>query len=163
MEGMQIMSSSEILQFINDHPVFYLATCVDNEPRVRVMRLYRANGDGIIFNTSSKKSLHKQLQANPAVELCFYDDREGMQVRIRGKVHLDESPKVRNEMVENNPVLASVVFSDTDDKLVIYRLRQGRAKVWEMDEDFTLKLMSNVKLSSIWMAMYKGSGAHSTP
>ena len=158
---MQIMTSSEILQFIKDHPVFYLATCVDNEPRVRVMRLYQAGGDGIIFNTSSRKSLHKQLQANPAVELCFYDDREGMQVRVRGKVHLVEDPKVRNEMVEKNPVLAAVVFSRTEETLAIYRLRQGRAKVWKMDEYFQLKLMSNVELSSIWMAMYDGADAHS--
>ncbi|MCD6393056.1 MAG: pyridoxamine 5'-phosphate oxidase family protein [Planctomycetes bacterium] len=155
------MSSSEILQFIKDNPVFYLATCIDNEPRVRVMRLYQAGGDGIIFNTSSRKSLHKQLQANPAVELCFYDDREGMQVRIRGKVQLVEDPKVRNEMVENNPVLAAVVFSRTEEGLAIYRLRKGRAKVWKMDEYFQLKLMSNVELSSIWMAMYDGANAHS--
>ena len=80
------MNSGEILQFIKDRPVFYLATCVDNEPRVRVMRLYRADGDGIIFNTSSRKSLHKQLQANPAVELCFYDDREGWASIMRSAI-----------------------------------------------------------------------------
>ena len=157
------MNSGEILQFIKDHPVFYLATCVGNEPRVRVMRLYRADGDGIIFNTSSRKSLHKQLQANPSVELCFYDDCEGMQVRVRGKVHLVEDPKVRNEMVEKNPVLAAVVFRRTEKGLAIYRLRQGMAKVWKMDEYFQLKLMSNVELSSIWMAMYDGADAHSAP
>ena len=39
----------------------------------------------------------------------------------------------------------------------IYRLRQGGAKVWKMDEYFQLKLMSNVELSSIWMAMYDGA------
>lgn len=155
------MTSSQILQFIKDNPVFYLATCVDNEPRVRVMRLYQADGDGIIFNTSSRKSLHKQLQANPAVELCFYDDREGMQVRIRGKVHLVEDPKIRNEMVEKNPVLTAIVFSRTEERMEIYRLRQGMAKVWKMDEYFQLKLMSNVELSSVWMAMYDGADAPS--
>lgn len=156
------MRNGEILQFIKDHSVFYLATCVDNEPRVRVMRLYRADGGGIIFNTSNRKSLHKQLQTNPAVELCFYDDREGTQVRVRGKVQLVEDPKVRNEMAENNPVMAAIIFSSNEETLAIYRLRQGRAKVWTMDEDFQLKLMSNVELASIWMAMYDGAEAHST-
>jgi len=150
------MNSDDILEFVNEHPVFYLATCVDNQPRVRVMRLYRADRNGIVFNTSGRKSLHRQLQANPAVELCFYNDGEGMQVRIRGKARLVEDPKVRNEMVEANPVLVSVVFNDSEDGLAIYRLRHALAKVWKMDEDFQLKLMSNVELSSIWMAMYEG-------
>jgi hypothetical protein len=41
--------------------------------------------------------------------------------------------------------------------LEIYRIVQGTARVWKTDDDFIPKLMSNVALSSIWMARYDGA------
>lgn len=151
------MADTDIFTFLNSHPVFFLATSLDNQPRVRAMRLYHADTNGIIFNTSRKKSLHHQLQANPAVELCFYDDDEGIQVRIRGKAVPVDDPRIRNEIAESAPALAGIIPNDGPDGLEIYRIVQGTARVWKTDDDFIPKLMSNVALSSIWMAMYDGA------
>jgi uncharacterized pyridoxamine 5'-phosphate oxidase family protein len=156
-DGMETKMSENILSFLNAHPIFFLATSVENQPRVRVMRLYRADRNGIIFNTSSAKSLHRQLQDNPFVELCFYDHEEGVQVRIRGKALPVDDPRVRNEMAQTAPALAPVIHAQVPDRLAIYRISQGTARVWKTDDDFIPKLMSNVELSSIWMAMYDGA------
>jgi uncharacterized pyridoxamine 5'-phosphate oxidase family protein len=65
-----MMTKTEILEFINANPTCYLATAENNKPRVRGMRMYRADGKGIIFQTSNVKDLCKQLNENPNVELC---------------------------------------------------------------------------------------------
>jgi len=49
------MTKTEILEFINANPTCYLATSENNKPRVRGMRMYRADGKGIIFQTSNVK------------------------------------------------------------------------------------------------------------
>jgi uncharacterized pyridoxamine 5'-phosphate oxidase family protein len=38
------MTKTEILEFINANPTCYFATSENNKPRVRGMRMYRADG-----------------------------------------------------------------------------------------------------------------------
>ncbi len=152
----QTNMKDNIFAFLASHPVFFLATSVNNEPRVRAMRLYHADKNGIIFNTSTAKSLHQQLRSNPAVELCFYDDEDGVQVRIRGKALLVED-QMKNEMAQAAPALAAVIRTHDQNQLAVYRVSECTARVWKTDDDFIPKLMSNIELSSIWMAMYNGA------
>ena len=82
------MTKEEILEFVTKNPVFSLATTDGNQPHVRLIMLYRADEDGIIFCTGRDKAVHEQLQANPAVEMCFYNADDGRQVRIEGTVEM---------------------------------------------------------------------------
>jgi hypothetical protein len=60
-------------------------------------------------------------------------------------------------MAESAAALAAVIQDEGPDGLAIYRISQGTARVWKTDDDFIPRLMSNVALSSIWMAMYDGA------
>ena len=100
------MTNIDIIKFVNENPRFVLATCAGNEPRVRIMELYRADENGLVFNTSNRKSLYGQLRANRAVEMCFYNAEDEIQVRIRGEAEEVVDYELRNEMAEKNPVLA---------------------------------------------------------
>ena len=44
------MTKTEVFEFIMNNPVFALATIEDDKPRVRMMNVYQANENGIIFN-----------------------------------------------------------------------------------------------------------------
>jgi pyridoxamine 5'-phosphate oxidase len=160
IQGSEKMTNADIIKFVNENPKFVLATCVGNEPRVRIMELYRADEHGLVFNTSKRKSLYRQLRSNPAVEMCFYDAEGDTQMRIRGVAQEVVDYELRSEMAAKNPVLASVVLNDGPDSLVVYRLMAGKVKVWQMDEEFVPILKADLELSSIWMALYKGAGAH---
>ena len=63
------MNKTEIIAFLNANPVFHLATVEGNKPRVRAMYLYQADENVILFHTGKMKDLHKQLTANPNVEM----------------------------------------------------------------------------------------------
>ena len=146
------MNKEEILDFMNENPDFFLATCEGNEPRVRGMRLYQANDGGISFNTCKDRSLHRQLMNNPSVELCFYDG-DCTQVRIRGRALLTEDPQYKEQMCLKNPEMRPFI---TQGRIAIYRMTDAKVKVWEMDGDYIPRVMKNFELDSIWMAMYMG-------
>lgn len=60
------MTKEEIFEFVTKNPVFSLATIDGGRPRVRMMMLYKADADGIIFCTGRDKAVCRQLQSNPA-------------------------------------------------------------------------------------------------
>lgn len=147
------MNKDQIFKIINDNPVFYLATCEGGEPRVRAMKLYRANEKGIIFNTSTAKELHNQLLRNPSVELCFYDSTEEVQIRVRGEVKLLDDPVFKNEIAEKIPPLKPMIMGEGDKKLAVYHLPKGKVKVWKIDSDYAPRIMAGAEMAGVWMAL----------
>ncbi len=150
------MTKEEIFEFINENPVFFLATCEGNEPRVRAIQVYSADARGIIFNTRKSKNLHKQLMSNPSVEMCFYNEKDSIQVRIRGKVQLVQDSKFKAEAVRKLPAAESIILNEGPDGLAVYRFTEGRARVWKMEGEYVPRIMQSFQLDSIWMAMHMG-------
>jgi pyridoxamine 5'-phosphate oxidase len=133
------MKKSDIFEFIRDNPIFALATVEDGSVRVRMMKIYRADENGIIFNTGENKDVHKQLQYNPEVELCFFNIDEEKQIRITGSVEVVEDALLKKEIGDDFPFLKKWVDSEGYDVLVVYCLKHGKAATWTMPTNFKPK------------------------
>ena len=133
------MTKEEILEFATKNPVCSLATIDGNQPRVRTIMLYKADENGIIFCTSRDKAVHKQLQANPAAELCFYNAEQGLQVRIEGAVEMLDDLELKKKVVEAFTFLKPWVESQGYEVMICYRLNNARAVTWTMDTNFEPK------------------------
>ncbi len=133
------MTKKEVLEFAAKNPVFGLATTDGDRPRVRMMMLYRADDHGLIFTTGRDKDVNKQLQANPAVEMCFYNADEGRQVRIEGVVEMLNDLKLKKQIVNDFSFLKPWVESQGYDVMVTYRLKSGKAVTWTMETNFDPK------------------------
>ncbi|MGD0077083.1 MAG: pyridoxamine 5'-phosphate oxidase family protein [Sedimentisphaerales bacterium] len=133
------MTKGEILEFIRKNPVFALATADENEPHVRMMMLYRADENGIIFNTGENKDVHKQLSKNENAELCFYSQKEGKQIRVAGTVEELEDIELKKQVVKDFPFLKEWVDKEGYDVLVVYCLKHGKATIWTMETNFKPK------------------------
>lgn len=133
------MTKKEVFEFIKANSVFALATAQDNQPHARMFMLYRADDDGIIFNTGENKDVHRQLQANPQAELCFYNPDKGLQVRISGTVEVLEDLELKKQIVEDHPFLKEWVDKEGYDVLVVYCLKHGKATPWTMETNFKPK------------------------
>jgi pyridoxamine 5'-phosphate oxidase len=133
------MTKEEILEFATKNPVCCLATIDGNQPRVRTIMLYKADEDGIIFCTGRDKAVHKQLQANPAAELCFYNAEQGLQVRIEGVVEMLDDLELKKKIVEAFPFLKPWVESQGYEVMICYRLNNARAVTWTMETNFDPK------------------------
>ncbi|MHC4575373.1 MAG: pyridoxamine 5'-phosphate oxidase family protein [Planctomycetota bacterium] len=133
------MRKQEIFEFIRKNPVFSLATAEENKPHVRHMMLYRADENGIIFNTGENKDVHRQLQANPQVEMCFCCPEENRQVRIEGTVETLEDLELKKRVVADYPFLKEWVDREGYEVLIVYCLKNGKAATWTMETNFKPK------------------------
>jgi pyridoxamine 5'-phosphate oxidase len=133
------MTKEDVFEFIRKNPIFGLATADDNKPHVRMMMLYRADENGIIFNTGENKDVHRQLSANPQIEMCFYSAGEQRQVRIKGTVEVLEDLELKKQVVRDYPFLKEWVDREGYDVLIVYCLRNGRATAWTMKTNFQPK------------------------
>ncbi len=126
------MDAAGICEFLNANPVFFLATQDGQQPRVRGMLLYRADRESIIFHLSKNKEVHRQIQANPKVELCFYDSKEGIQIRVAGEAYLDESLDLKKEILAKHDFLKPLVEKNGFETFAVYRVKGGVATLWSM-------------------------------
>jgi pyridoxamine 5'-phosphate oxidase len=133
------MDKKDILSFIGNNPIFALATSENNTPHVRFMMLYRADDSGLLFHTGESKDLHRQLGNDPMVEMCFYNPKEGIQVRISGTAELVEDMELKKQVVKDRPFMKAWVDSKGYEVLCIYRVIEGKACVWTMAANFAPK------------------------
>jgi uncharacterized pyridoxamine 5'-phosphate oxidase family protein len=135
------MNRQEIQGIINSNPAFFLATTEAGEPRVRGMLLYRADDEGIIFHTGGMKDVYRQLMANPAVELCFFDQQKWIQVRVSGTARRVADLELKQEIVNapGREFLKPWVESQGLDVLEVFRVEDCQALVWTMATNFAPK------------------------
>jgi len=135
------MNKNEILEFLNANPVFHLATVEGNKPHVRGLLMYKADDNGIMFHTGKMKDLHKQLTANPQVEMCFSNGNfeDLIQIRVNGTVELVEDLEQKKEIVQKREFLKPWVDQMGYDFLAVYNLKKGIATVWTMKTNFAPK------------------------
>ena len=127
------MNKDEIFGFIQNHPIFQLGTIDGDKPRVRTISLYCADENGVMFYTHTAKDLHKQLTANPQVELCFASIQPAAEIRISGSVEL-----VKDEELQKH------IDPDSPDTVAIYNLKNGKATMWTKDAALEQKTYVNL-------------------
>jgi pyridoxamine 5'-phosphate oxidase len=113
----------EIISFIRENPVCYLATADGAQPRVRAFLAWKADKSGVHFDTADYKDTYKQLRENPLMEACFYDGKK--MLRLSGKVEFSEDAALRKEYFGEKP---------DNPKTVFFRLAHGKALMWWRDE-----------------------------
>jgi uncharacterized pyridoxamine 5'-phosphate oxidase family protein len=133
------MTKEEVIEFAANNPVFSLATTDGNQPHVRMMMVCRADENGIIITTGRDKDVNKQLQANPAVEMCFHSAEGNRQVRIEGAVEQLDDLELKKEIVEKFPFLKPWVEMQGYEVMATYRLQNGKATTWTMETAFEPK------------------------
>jgi len=133
------MDKTEIMDFLKATPVCFLATTEGNKPHVRALGVYRADENGIILQSGKVKDLHKQLVANPEVEICFCDAKNFMQVRVSGRIEIVEDLALKKEIIDTRPQLKPIVERVGYDLISVYRLKNGKATAWSMKEPLAPK------------------------
>jgi pyridoxamine 5'-phosphate oxidase len=114
---------------LNANPTCYLATLEGDKPHVRAIGMVKADDDGIIIETATFKDVYKQMTANPNVELCFFNDKEGIQIRVSGAVGPVDDIELKKEIVVQRPFLKERIAEGGYEVMGVFRLK-GKAYVW---------------------------------
>lgn len=123
------MNKSEILAFLNANRDCFLATVEGDKPHVRAIGMVKADEDGIILEIGTFKDVYKQMVANPNVELCFYNAKDGIQIRVSGAVEPVDDVKLKDEIIAQRPFLKERVAKGGYEAMGVFRLK-GVAYVW---------------------------------
>ncbi len=108
-------------------PFPMLASVDGTRPRLRPVSPVAVEGFTVFV--ASLRSSHKtgELDANPAVELCYLDDDHD-QVRIEGTAELVGDASVRQGIWDRNPLLRSFLGSIDNPEFMLYRIRPERVR-----------------------------------
>jgi uncharacterized pyridoxamine 5'-phosphate oxidase family protein len=115
----------EVIQFLRDHKVFYLATSQGDQPRVRPMGFVMDYEGKLSFCTNNKKEMFKQMKANPKVEISAAAP-DGKTLRITGVVGFNPSMDAKVKALEIMPELKSM-YAPGDGVFEVFHIEKGAA------------------------------------
>ena len=108
----------ETYDFLKECGVYYLATVEDDKPRVRPFGTAEIFEGHLYIQTGKKKDVFKQIEKNPRVEICAFND--GKWIRVCGKLVLDDRVEAKKYMLDQNPSLRRMYDENDDNTAVLY-------------------------------------------
>ncbi|MDR3348132.1 MAG: pyridoxamine 5'-phosphate oxidase family protein [Acidaminococcales bacterium] len=103
----------EVLKFLAESKVFFLATAEGKQPRVRPLGFFMEYGGKLCFCTSNQKDMYKQMKDSPLVEICATVGRDVL--RVTGKAVFVTSAASKQKALEVMPALKAKYA--VDDKI----------------------------------------------
>jgi uncharacterized pyridoxamine 5'-phosphate oxidase family protein len=127
------MTRDKVVEFINKVKFGYLATVdADNAPRVRPVGMNTIYGDALYFFTFSNTRKVAEIDAHPQVEVVWCNPMEQAQVRIRGKMLVEQDEAIQQQFKDDNPMVANLLPPGAPPQL--FRLYRLEPQVVEMAE-----------------------------
>ena len=105
----------EVLEFLKNSGVFYIATVDGDKPRVRPFGALCDFEDKIYLITSNQKDVYKQIATNPNIEISSMT-KDGKWIRLSAKAVTDSRKEPKTAILDANPELRGMY--DEDDKVM---------------------------------------------
>ena len=115
-----------VLEFIMDQKITYLATIERDQARVRPMGQFSHINGKLTFCTNNKKDVFKQMAANPKIEFCMFG--AGKTVRLFGTIKPSQDESVKAEFLKLQPAVAKL-YGGSEDILEIMVFEDAKATV----------------------------------
>ena len=123
-------SIEDCYQFIRDCGYFFLATSVDNQPKLRPFGIIYSDGKHLFIATDKRKNVYTELSQNPRIELASYNMRTRRWIRIHGDAEIENSMLIREEMLNFYPMLRQNRENEEELFLIIYRIRIDDLRIY---------------------------------
>ncbi|TCL54661.1 putative pyridoxamine 5'-phosphate oxidase family protein [Hydrogenispora ethanolica] len=101
----------EVLQFLTDNPIFYLATVDGGVPKVRPFGFAMEWEGKLYLATNNQKDVYKQLRANPRLEIST-TSKTGEWLRLKGKAVFKTSRESKEAALNAMPTLKKMYSAD---------------------------------------------------
>lgn len=114
----------QVVQFLKEAGVYYLATAEGDQPRVRPFGTAHLFDGKLYIQTGKKKAVARQIAANPKVEISAFKD--GKWLRLSGELVEDDRREARVSMLDAYPELKAMYDPD-DGNTVVYYFKNATA------------------------------------
>ena len=108
----------EIYEFLKQCKTYYLATVEDDQPRVRPFGTVEIFEDKLYIQTGKAKTVFKQMNVNPKVEICAFDGSTWL--RLSGEMVPDERVEAKKHMLDAYPSLRGMYNENDGNTQVLY-------------------------------------------
>ena len=133
------MDLKDCIKFATENPVCYLATAEGDQPRVRTFLLWCADESGFYFVPTGQKEVTKQLQQNPKLEVCFYnnaaDAADWKQMRVTGEIEFLEDEENLEKAYQNRSFLDDILGFSVRPLVRPCRIPTGEAFFWTLGDN----------------------------
>ena len=120
----------EVLQFLQENPIFYLATVEENRPRVRPFGFVLEHEKRLYFATSNQKKVYRQLKDNPQFEIST-TAKNGEWLRLNGQAVFNTTRAIKQAALDSSPILQKLYHAD-DSLLELFYIENGVATISDM-------------------------------
>ncbi|MDR1893390.1 MAG: pyridoxamine 5'-phosphate oxidase family protein [Spirochaetales bacterium] len=118
---------SEILNFLTETKVFYLATVEGNKPKVRPFGFVMEFEGKLYFSTNESKPSFRQLKANPHIEISAANANNEW-LRLSGEAVFDTRPEVKAKLFEVAPHLGKLYDQPDSPVIAPFYVKNGEAE-----------------------------------
>ena len=119
---------NEVYEYLKACGTFYLATCENDQPRVRPFGAVCIFEGRLYFVTNNQKSVYHQLKENPKVEICGMHN--GAWIRVEGEVREDLRREARVAMMNENAAALSIMYTVDDKLMTVFYFERGKATIY---------------------------------
>lgn len=119
----------ECYDFIRECGYFFLATSIQDIPKLRPMGFIYGDDTFLYIATDSRKQVFGDLMNNPKVEIASYNLITRKWIRISGVVEKEISTVVRENMESLYPMIQQEFAQQNEIYSVIFRLQIERARI----------------------------------
>ena len=118
----------EALEYLKSCGTFYLATCEDGQPHVRLFGAVCGYEGKLYFVTNNQKKVYQQMKKNGKVEICGMN--KGTWIRIEGEVREDMRREARVAMMDENRAALSGMYTVDDNLMTVFYFEHGMATIY---------------------------------
>ena len=119
---------NEVVTFLNENPVQYLATVGrDGKAKCRPFMFSGVLDGRLWFCTNNQKDVYKDMQANPNIELTVSSPSYAW-IRLSGQAVFEDNPAAK-EMCMQNPIVKGQYGRADNPIFTVFYLRDARAVI----------------------------------
>ena len=116
----------EVLEYLKECGVFYIATDEQGQPRVRPFGVVADFEGKLYISTNNQKDVFKQMQENPKIEISGM--KNDTWIRVEATAVRDNRKEAREKMLADNPSLEKMYAAD-DGKMEVLYLQNATATI----------------------------------
>lgn len=115
-----------VYDFLKKAGTYYLGTMDGDQPRVRPFGTVDLFEDKIYIQTGKSKTVSKQIQTNPRIEICAMNGGEW--IRVEATAVRDDRIEAKKHMLDGYPSLQAI-YSASDDNTEVLYLKDATATI----------------------------------
>ena len=121
---------NEVLNFLAENHIFYIATVDGNIPKVRPFGFIMEFEGKLYFATNNQKNVYKQLKANPNFEVSTTAE-SGEWLRLKGQAVFNTNRQTKQAALDVSPLL-SEMYSVDDSVFELFFIENAEATFCDM-------------------------------